>query len=82
MITTTSLVTIPMQSYYSIIGHIPYAIYYIPMAYLSYNWNIYLLIPSPVSPTPHHPSPLAATCLFSVSMSLFLLHFICFLDST
>ena len=44
MITTTSLVTIPMQSYYSIIGHIPYAIYYIPMAYLSYNRKCVLLL--------------------------------------
>ena len=36
-------------SYYSIIDHIPYAVYYILMAYLFCNWRIVPRIPSPVS---------------------------------
>ena len=36
-------------SYYSIIDHIPYAVYYILVAYLFCNWRIVPQIPSPVS---------------------------------
>ena len=48
-----SLATICSQSYYSIIGHIPYAVYYIPVAYLFYNGTfvplnpLYLILPIP-----------------------------------
>ena len=68
-----SLVTIcPHTSHYSFIDHIPNAVYYFPMAYLFYNWrfvpfNLHLFHPSPHA--------VAATCLFCVSMSLFLLCF-------
>ena len=66
-----------MQSYYSIIGHVPYAIYSIAATYLSYNWRFVsfksLLSISPVSLPPFL---LATTCLFSVSQFLF--HFVLF----
>ena len=46
MISMISLVTIlSMQNYYNIIDHIPYAIQYIPMVYLSYNWRFISLYP-------------------------------------
>ena len=76
MIMMIGLVTVPMQSYYRIIDHIPYAAYYIAMTYLSDNWRF-------VSFNPFHqlhlslpPFLLATACLFSVS--LFLFHFVCF----
>ena len=38
-----SLVTsVPIQSYYSIIDHIRYTLYYILVAYLFYNWKLVL----------------------------------------
>ena len=70
----TSLVTIcPPKSYYNIIDHISYAVHYIPMAYLFYNWKFLPL--NPVHPSLS--SPLAITHLFSVFMSVFILF--CFL---
>ena len=41
MIIMKILVTICLiQSYYSITDHTPYALYYISMTYLLYNWTI------------------------------------------
>ena len=46
MMTTISLVTIcPHRKYYNAIDHIPYAVYYIPVAYLIYNWRFVPLSP-------------------------------------
>ena len=42
-----SSITICPQNYGNIIDHIPYAVYYIPVAYLFYNWMF-------VSLNPHH----------------------------
>ena len=64
---------------YSIINYSHHTIHYIPMTF--YNWRFDLLTIFTLLPTPHNPSPLATTNLFSVPMSLgvFLLGF---LDST
>ena len=53
MITMVSLVTVCPQSYYNIFGHIPYAVCYITIAYLFYNWSfvplnpLHLIFPTP-----------------------------------
>ena len=53
--------------YYNIINHIPYAVNYIPAAYLFYDWRFAPLIPFTNATHP----PMATIHLFSVSMSLF-----------
>ena len=42
-------------SHWNIINHIPYAVYYITLAYLLCNWRLYLLIlftSCPAAPSP------------------------------
>ena len=67
---TVSLVTIcPIQSYYSIIDHILYAVYYVfIIACLLYNWRC---VPLNVSFT-FFPHPHLLPCLCNVSVSLLL----------
>ena len=72
-ITMISLGTICLiPSYYNIINidHIPYAICYIPMIYLLYNWSFVLPNPLHLFCSLFHYLPFWQT-LFSVSMSLF-----------
>ena len=62
--------------------HIPYVVYYIPVAYLFYNWRFAPLNPLPLyHPYAPFPTPLETTQLFLLSMSLFLsCLFVLFLD--
>ena len=62
--------SVPIQSYYTIIDHIPYAVYYIPVAKYFITIASQTPIPSLLYPCP--PRPLATTSLFSISVSLFL----------
>ena len=66
MITTVNLVTIcPHTKLLQYYDHIPYAAYYIPVAYLLYTWRFIIHQYSPTFP------PLLYHPLCSVSMSLF-----------
>ena len=69
----------PIQSYYNIIDHIPYAVYYIPMTLL-YNWKVVPLNPLTISPTPQPALPSGShpfvLCIYASVFILF-----CFLDS-
>ena len=66
-----SLVTICRQRYYIIIDYIPHTVHFIPVTHLLCSWKfVPLNRPHPFLSSPH-PS-LATTCLFSVSITLFL----------
>ena len=68
-----------MPNYYSIIDYIPYAVCYISVAYLFYNWKFVPLNPLHT----FHPPTLETTNVFSVPIiSLFLFCFVRFIHST
>lgn len=57
----------PIQSYYIIIDHIPYAIYCIPVAYfITRGLYLFILFTYFMPPIP---SPQATTCSFSLSLN-------------
>ena len=70
-----------MQSYYNIIDHIPYAVLYIPMSYLFYNWklvslNLFHLFRLPLTPLPSSNHQFDLCVYESVSVLFYL--FLCF----
>ena len=69
---------VTMQRYYIIIDYISHTVHFIPMTHLFCCWKFVSQPLSPVSPPPT--SPLATTCLFSVTTTLFvmLLQLFCF----
>ena len=77
---TISLVTITVQSYYTVVGYIPYIVHYVPIIYLLYDCKfahfnfLHLFCPF------LYPPPLwELSHLFPVSESTSVLF--CFLDS-
>ena len=71
------VITCHIQSYYNITDYITYAVFYIPVTYLFYNWSLYFLIPITGFIRPHtlkiflepvlwHCSPGKSTRIFCV----------------
>ena len=67
------LPSVTIQSYYSIVDHILYAVHYIPVTFYNCKFGLlnHLLHVSPILPST---STLATTSLFSVTISLFLFY--------
>ena len=85
MIISISLSSVTIENYYNIIDYISYAVHYIPVTYLFYNWKFQrfklLKLFSPFS----HPPPLwqPQVCFLSLCFCFVLFaHLLCFLDST
>ena len=72
MTTIISLVTICHQRYYVIIDYIIHILHFIPVTYFA-TGSLYLLPSLTYFSLPPSPSHLATTCLFSVSLTLFLI---------
>ena len=74
-----------MQSYYSIVGCIPYTVHYIPMTCLFYNWNFVPLNSLHQFHPILHPFPLwwqPVLCIYESVCFVLFVRLLCFLDST
>ena len=83
VIITISLIAIfPTQSYYNIIDHIPYAVLYILIVYLIYNWKFVFLNPLYLLQHTHNPLPCGNHSFFLCTYESVFILFCLFLDCT